>query len=174
MALVVFLKGINVGGHRRFRPSTLAARLAHLDAVNIGAAGTFVVRRPATRTQLRAEITRRLPFDAEVVICDGREIVRLLADNPFEGTPAPADVVRFVSVLSRRPRRTPSLPIALPDSGDWLLEVLARDGRFLFGHYRRHMRVIGYLGKLDAMFGVAATTRNWNTIKAIAATVGER
>lgn len=78
-----------------------------------------------------------------------------------------------MSVLSRRPRRTPALPIALPAAGNWLLEVLARDGRFVFGHYRRHMRVIGYPGKLDAMFGVAATPRNWNTIKAIAATVSE-
>ena len=55
MALVVLLRGINVGGHRIFRPSTLAAHLKHLDAVNIGAAGTLVVRRPLSRTRLRAE-----------------------------------------------------------------------------------------------------------------------
>ena len=30
------------------------------------------------------------------------------------------------------------------------------------------MKVIGCLGKLDTMFGVPATTRNWNTITAIA------
>jgi hypothetical protein len=28
--------------------------------------------------------------------------------------------------------------------------------------------VIGYLGKLDRLFGVPVTTRNWNTITAIA------
>ena len=55
MALVVLLRGVNVGGHRTFRPTTLAEQLKHLDAANIGAAGTFVIRRPVTRAQLRAE-----------------------------------------------------------------------------------------------------------------------
>ena len=39
MALVVFLRGINVGGHRTLRPSRLAQQLSRFDAVNIGAAG---------------------------------------------------------------------------------------------------------------------------------------
>ena len=43
MALVVFLKGVNVGGHKTFRPSVMAREL-QLDAVSIGAAGTFVIR----------------------------------------------------------------------------------------------------------------------------------
>lgn len=34
MALVVLLRGVNVGGHRTFRPTTLAEQLKHLDAVN--------------------------------------------------------------------------------------------------------------------------------------------
>ena len=38
MALVVFLRGVNVGGHRTFKPAALVKQLAHLDAVNIGAA----------------------------------------------------------------------------------------------------------------------------------------
>ena len=29
------------------------------------------------------------------------------------------------------------------------------------------MKTIGYLGQLDKLFGVPATTRNWNTIVAI-------
>lgn len=73
MALVVLLRGVNVGGHRTFRPTTLAEELKHLDAVNIGAAGTFVIRERITRAQLRAELSRRLPFDADVMICEGRE-----------------------------------------------------------------------------------------------------
>ena len=44
MALVVLLRGVNVGGHRTFWPAALAGQLKHLGAVNIGAAGTFVIR----------------------------------------------------------------------------------------------------------------------------------
>ena len=168
MALVVLLRGINVGGHRTFRPSALAGQLEHLDAVNIGGAGTFVIRQPVAQAQLRAELARRLPFDAEIMIVQGREIVGLLSQKQFANQPVRADIVRFVSVLARRPRSAPSTPMRFPPSGQWLLKILARENRFVFGVYRRHMKVIGYLGTLDRLFGVPATTRNWNTIAAIA------
>jgi uncharacterized protein (DUF1697 family) len=168
VAVVVLLRGLNVGGHRTFRPTTLAEQLRHLGAVNIGATGTFVIRQPISRAQLRAEIQRRLPFDAEIMICQGREIVRLLSQDVFADHPVRPDVVRFVSVLSRVPRSVPRLPISLPARGKWLVKVLARDGRFVFGLYRRHMKVISYLGTLDRVFGTPATTRGWKTITAIA------
>jgi uncharacterized protein (DUF1697 family) len=168
VALVVLLRGVNVGGHRTFRPSILAEQLKHLDAVNIGAAGTFVIRQPVSRSQLRVELARRLSFDAEIMICQGREIIRLMSHNCFSGHAVRPDVVRFVSVLSRSPRSVPSMPMSFPSSGKWLLKILARENRFVFGLYRRHMKVISYLGRLDRVFGVPVTTRNWNTITAIA------
>ena len=172
MALVVLLRGVNVGGHKTFRPTMLAEQLKHLDAVNIGAAGTFVVRQPVNQRQLRAELARTLPFDAEIVICQGREIVRLMSQNPFAHEPARPDIVRFVSVLSKRARSEPSMPVSFPSSGKWLLKILGRENRFVFGLYRRHMKAISYLGTLDRLFGVPVTTRNWNTISAIATVLG--
>jgi len=174
VAVVVFLRGVNVGGHRTFRPSILAQELKHLDAVNIGAAGTFVIRRPGTPAQLRSELARRLPFDTEIMTCQGREIVRLVSESPFANEPVRPDVVHFVTVLSKSPRSAPPTPISLPASGTWLLKILGRDGRFVFGAYRRQMKAIGYLGKIDQLFGVPATTRNWNTITAIAKVLGAR
>jgi uncharacterized protein (DUF1697 family) len=168
VALVVLLRGVNVGGHRTFRPAVLAKRLEHLGTVNIGAAGTFVIRKPVAGTELRAELARHLPFECEIMICQGREILGLMTQQPF-GEPAPRpDIVRFVSVLSRRPRTAPPAPMTFPEDGTWMLKVLARDGRFVFGEYRRQMKAIGYLGTLDRLFGVPVTTRNWNTISAIA------
>ena len=52
MALVVFPRGVKVGGYRTFRPSVLADQLKHLEGVNIGAAGTMVIRKPITGAQL--------------------------------------------------------------------------------------------------------------------------
>ena len=173
MALVVLLRGVNVGGHRTFRPTTLTKQLKHLDPVNIGAAGTFVIRRPVTQAQLRAELISRLPFDTEIIICQGREVVRLMSRDHFADQPMRPDIVRFVSVLSRRPRSMPSMPMSLPSSGGWLLKILARDNRFVIGQYRRHMKVIGYLGTFDRLFGVPVTTRNWTTMTAIARVLGE-
>jgi len=168
VALVVLLRGVNVGGHRIFRPAALAKQLRHLDVVNIGAAGTFVVRRPVTRSQLRTELVLKLPAGTEIIVCEGREILRLMAAGHFANQPMRRDIVRFVTVLSRRPRAVSSMPMTFPDSGMWLMKILTRDRQFVLGMYRRHMKVIGYLGKIDRLFGVPVTTRNWNTMAAIA------
>jgi uncharacterized protein (DUF1697 family) len=167
MALVVFLRGINVGGHRRFRPSLVARELSNYDVVNVGAAGTFVVRKPGSRAKFRAELLQRLPFEAEVVLCDGRDLIRLEIDNPFGTAPSRPDMVRFVSILSKPTRVRPSIPVTLPPGGEWFVRVIASTNQFVFGVYRRHMKTIGHLGQIDKLFGVPATTRNWNTINAI-------
>jgi len=173
MALVVFLRGVNVGGHRRFRPSLLAARLEHLDAVSIGAAGTFVVRRPVTIPRLRAEFVPRIPFQCEIVICRGEEIVSLISRQPFGRRRERPDIVSFVSILSRRPRSEPRMPLRLPSRGRWLLRIVGRHDRFVCGKYRREMKAIRYLGTVDGLFGVPVTTRNWNTIAAIGKALAE-
>ena len=174
MALVVFLRGVNVGGHKTFRPSVLAKELERFSAVNIGAAGTFVIRKPVGRDVLRAELARRLPFQTEVMICDGRDLLRLTASDPFAGHPSRPDIVRFVSVAAKRARPPASLPIDLPEGGRWCLKVLQCDGQFVCGLYRREMQAIRYLDRLDKMFGGPVTTRNWNTMLTIARVLGER
>jgi uncharacterized protein (DUF1697 family) len=171
-AQVVFLRGVNVGGHRSFRPSQLARDLAHLDAVNIGAAGTFVIRGPIGRADLRAEFTRRLPFETELVICPGREVARLLASDPYAPSRVTPDMTRFISVLIRSPRAARPLPVSIPPRGRWLVRIVARQGRFLVGLYRRDLKVIGYLGTLDRVFGVPLTTRTWRTITLIGKALG--
>jgi uncharacterized protein (DUF1697 family) len=145
----------------------LAKELSDYGVVNVGAAGTFVVRKPGLRAKFRAELLRKLPFEAEVVLCDGRDLIRMEMENPFGAEPSRPDIVRFVSILSKADRGLASIPSALPPRGKWFVRVIASKKRFVFGVYRRHMKTIGYLGQIDKLFGVRATTRNWNTIIAI-------
>jgi uncharacterized protein (DUF1697 family) len=167
MALVVLLKGINVGGHRIFRPSILADELKRFDVVNVGAAGTFVVRRTVSRTKLREELIRRLPFSADVMICNGGDVIRIGSGDPFVGQPSGPDIIRFVSVMAKRRQPLFPLPLSLPSGRKWSLRILAYQDRFVFGLYRREMKAIRYLGELETIFGVPVTTRNWNTMLAI-------
>jgi len=57
-----FLPGINVGGHRAFRPSVLAKELGIYDAVNVGAAArlsfakTWVARKVPCRIAPEAAV----------------------------------------------------------------------------------------------------------------------
>jgi len=167
MALVVFLRGINVGGHRRFRPSVLAGELRDYGVVNVGAGGTLVIRKPGSRARFRRELLRKLPFEAEIVLCDGRDLIRLETENPFGAEPSRPDIVRFVSILSKPGCRPVEIPVALPPNGEWFVRIIASKDRFVFGVYRRHMKTIGYLGQIDNLFGAPATTRNWNTILSV-------
>lgn len=167
MPLVVFLKGVNVGGHRTFRPSLLAKSMSKLGVVSIGAAGTFVVRQPISQSALRREFQRRLPFETEVMVCSAREILQLQSAEPFAGEASGPDITRFVSVLPKRPRVQPALPINLPPGDNWLVRLVAVRGRFAFGAYRRAMETIGYLGRIEKHLGGCVTTRNWNTFERI-------
>ena len=167
MALVALLRGVNVGGHKTFRPAVLAGQLTHLGAINIGAAGTFVIRERVSRADVRAEFARRLPFETHIAICDAREILNLISRDFFSKQALRPDIVRFVSVLCRPPLSTVPTPATFPSSGEWLVKVLARENRLLVGMYRRHMKAISCLTTLDRVFGVPVTTRNWNTVAAI-------
>jgi hypothetical protein len=88
-------------------------------------------------------------------------------ENPFETQPSRPDIVRFVSILSRPGRDRVDIPFTLPPRGQWFVRVIASKKRFVFGVYRRDMKSIGYLGQIEKVFGVPATTRNWNTILAV-------
>lgn len=167
IALVVFLRGVNVGGNRVFRPAALPAKLPELDLVNIGAAGTFVVRRRVPRAGLRDALRRQLPFEAEIVICGGNQVLRLLAADHFAAQGLRDTDVRFVSVLGARPRVEPLLPMELRDGRRWLVKLIGRRDCFVVGAYRRALKTIGYLGRIDKLFDVPITTRNWNTMQAV-------
>jgi uncharacterized protein (DUF1697 family) len=168
MAIVVFLRGANVGGHRRFRPSLVAKELQRFDVVNIGATGLFVVRNPGRGQAFRSELARRLPFDTQVVLCEGTDVLALEGGSPFERLTLDRDHVRFVSILTERvPERLPAMPFGIPSNDDWYVRIIGRRDQFVFGVYLRHMKTISYLGRIDKALGVPVTTRNWNTIEAV-------
>ena len=196
MTQVVFLRGVNVGGANRCQPALIAKQLARFGVVNIGAVGTFVVREDVNESDLRAAFARKLPFKCEIMICPAPEIIKLTSKDPFAGQPSGPNITRFVSVAakplrarirSRSPQpsnlksakgrirrgepqtsQLPPLPLSLPSDDAWLLKIIAIQGRFVLGLYLREMKAISYLGKIEKKFGVAATTRNWNTIQKVA------
>jgi uncharacterized protein (DUF1697 family) len=167
MRWVVFLRAVNVGGTNRCRPAALAKQLAKFGVVNIGAVGTFVVREDVSESALRATLIRKLPFKCEIMICPARDIIRLASKDRFTRQPSGPDIVRFVSVLAKRLRALPPLPLSLPSGDDWLVKIIAIQGRFVLGLYRRQMKTISYLGKIEKRLGMPVTTRNWNTIEKV-------
>jgi uncharacterized protein (DUF1697 family) len=168
MPSVVFLRGVNVGGRKTFQPSRFAGELADLDVVNVGAAGTFVVRKTIGQAALRAEIVRKLPVTAEAMICPARDVLDLADRQPFPDDDSDDAVTRYVSVLANRPKAPPPLPILRPDGDDWQVKVVGVVGRFALSLHRRMGRTLVYPNEVvEKKLGVSATTRNWNTIAAV-------
>ena len=171
MHSVVFLRAVNVGKTNRCQPAMIARQLSRFGVINIGAVGTFVVRQDVSESDLRVAIAKTLPFKCEIMICPAGDIIKLASKDPFAGQQSGSDITRFVSVAAK-PVRLP-LPLDLPSADDWLLKIIAIQGRFVLGMYRRHMKAISYLGKIEKRLGVPATTRNWNTIAKIAKILSE-
>src|SRR5438552_16807938 len=152
MPSVVFLRAVNVGGANRCQPAQIAKQLAKFDVVNIGAVGTFVVRENVTESVLRNAFAKKLPFKCEIMICPARDIIKLSSKDPFSQQPSGPNIVRFASVLAKRLRALPPLPLSLPSENDWLLKIIAIQDRFVLGLYRRQMKAISYLGKIEKKF----------------------
>ena len=167
MPLVVFLRGVNVGKHKRFLPAKLAKDLAVYDVVNIGAAGTFVVRAPVPQKTFLAEIRTRLAFNADIIIVKGRELIEFAGSAPLGHRPPAANEQRFLSVMLTRPKVVPPLPLIHPANDKWQVKIVATSGKFVASIWRRQPGTPIYPNTvLERQFGVA-TTRNWNTVEAI-------
>jgi uncharacterized protein (DUF1697 family) len=178
VASVVFLRAVNVGTTNRCRPAAIAKELGKYRVVNIGAVGTFVVRQDADESTIRAAISRKLSFKCEIMIVPAKEIIDLVARDPFARQPSGPNITRFVNVMhAPLPKGVrsglPPPPIHLPSQDDWLLKVIAIHGRFVLGLYRREMKAISYLGQVEKKFGVPATNRNWTTIEKVMRIVGK-
>jgi uncharacterized protein (DUF1697 family) len=165
MAAVVFFRAVNVGGHQAFKPARLAKELAGFDVVNLGAAGTFIVRGNVSRTQLRDEILRRLRFQPELIICPASEVLELVRSRPFQDAAAGKEIGHFVSVMPRAPRVKPRLPIEQPAGARWEVRIVAVIGRFALSVRRLGQTYSNAV--VEKHFGVPATTRNWNTMVAV-------
>jgi uncharacterized protein (DUF1697 family) len=170
MRWVVFLRAANVGKHNRFQPSVLVKQLAKFGVVNIGAVGTFVVRENVSEKTLRIAIAKQLPFKCEAMICPAKEIVDLVRDNPFANETAGKDRQIFVTVMAKSLADLPKLPIYAPSKEKWEVKIVQIAGSCVLSLWRRIKENALYPNQvIEKQFGVATTTRNWNTILKIAA-----
>lgn len=142
-----------------------AAIAKKLDLVNIGAAGTFVSRRPVSV----AAIARELTHGNAVVIRPASEVTRLVDAGPPR---VPAGAVIFVSVLMGRATKRPRLPIERPQGQGWALRIIEKRGAFVVcARHRERQRGLDLSGVLAREFGVPFTTRSWGTMERIAAAI---
>lgn len=167
MTHVVFLRGANVGGNNVFRPAQFARALKHLDLVNVGAAGTFIVRAPSSTAEIKRELAKKLPFACEIMVRPAREIRALVNDKPFDGVEFTKDLRGWVGVLGAKPKISPTLPFIVAPGGEWALRMDRVDGHFAYGLWRRTNKMTIPANQVEKVLGVPVTVRWWETYERI-------
>lgn len=152
-----------------FRPATVATALKHLDLVNVGAAGTFVVRSGASPAAIRRELTEQLPFEPVLVIRPAREVAALVARDPFHNVSFSKDSRGWIGVLTGPVRHRPPLPYVLPAVGRWSIRLDEIEGAFALGLWRRDpVRLLMPGTAFEKALGVQMTVRYWETFVKVA------
>jgi uncharacterized protein (DUF1697 family) len=169
-----FLRGINVGGHRKIKMTDLARMFSDMglaDVRTVIASGNVVFSSDeANETELTKKIERALEqelgYPIDVMLRRVAWLQELIERDPFASVTGD-EGHRYVSFMQSAPKETPDLPYDAPDE---YYAVLALHDRDVFWLSRkmpngRH----GDTGKfISKHVGKVATVRNWNTVVKIA------
>ena len=172
--VVAILRGINVGGHRKIRMAELTALwrdTGYPDARTYLQSGNVVFdagrTAPATlEKQLAAAIEGQFGVEVTVLVRTAGDVAEVLANNPFltgpDGDPGTDPKTLHVTFLQTAPVNTDVLDASPPDR----VVVVGRHGYIHCPNgYGRTRFNNNYL---ERRLGVAATTRNWKTVTALA------
>jgi uncharacterized protein (DUF1697 family) len=174
---IALLRGINVGGRNRVPMAalrSLAADLGYIDVRSYLQSGNLVFRASAEPPELAAGLERAVDHHfavaVPVIIREARDWATYLAANPFPGASEREPNLVMLALSKAPPREGATEQLqARATQGERVRQV----GDALWIHYR------GGAGKsklspglLDRTVGSAVTTRNWRSVREIAAMAG--
>lgn len=174
MRYVAFLRAINVGGRNMIKMEDLKRLCESLGLKNVR---TFIQsgnvlfdsaarNADALARKIEKGIKQQFRLDIAVAVTSLSSLEKLARENPFGKTVASPDVRLFVIFLVAEPPRKP----ALPDKYDKeAIEVIALGKREACIVCRRKPNgTVGFPNSfVEKEFGVAGTTRDWNTVNRI-------
>jgi uncharacterized protein (DUF1697 family) len=174
---VVFLRGINVGGHivtKDVLQETFTS-LGFRDVSTFKQSGNIIFNADtsgseAVKTQIEAKLSQTLTFQVAVFVRTITQLKKLIAHGPFKGHEE-KDADFQVTFLESAPEQFPlALPMRIPKS---TADVISTRGAEVFSVTRGH----GDGGMpnpfLESKLKVKATTRNWNVVREIVERFGE-
>jgi len=178
---VAFLRAVNVGGRNAVPMAELARRCTALGWTGVRtflASGNVYFEAPrAKETTLAARASAMIGawrgFEVPVVVRRIDALAARVAAKPFARCKLAGGEKLYVAFLAGAPARQPKLPLVDPREG---LEAFALLDQDLFLVARLVRGQSGSPNDLaERATGVAATTRNWNTVeKIVAASVPKR
>ena len=174
---IVFLRGINVGGHRRIPMADLRALLERLGYEGVRThlqSGNVVLESKASPKALGSAIERGiedgLGLQVEVFVRTRDELAEVIARDPL-GKVATNPSRYLVSFLSGKPAAARVREAAAVDVAPEQFVVI---GREIYAWHPNGVQA-SKLAKVlsERRLGVTATARNWNTVTKLLALADE-
>ena len=173
--IVAFLRGINVGGHKKISMADLKKAFESLGFKNVRtvlASGNVVFEAPGRDRALADTIAARLEkifgFPVKVVLRTFRELQAIIASEPFKGEPSGPDAKLYVTFLAQK---TPGRSrLRLPEGAKGVRIVRVAPGEvFSVIRLSADAGTPDLMAFLESAFGREVTTRNWQTVIKVAA-----
>jgi uncharacterized protein (DUF1697 family) len=166
------LRGVNLGAHNRIRMPELRALVEELGCTDVSTyvqSGNVVFRSGRGAAPLAKAIGHgirsELGLGVTVVIRNGRQLERLVAGSPF-GRPKGKEHTLYVTFLAGKPDRERVRRLGEESFDPERFELVGEDVYLLFPNGYGRSKLNNAL--LERRLGVAATTRNWRTVTALA------
>src|SRR5690242_2769182 len=171
---VALLRGVNVGGHRLIKMAELKRLFeamgfgrvrTHIQSGNVVFTSSDALPEPL-RQRIEREIAARFGFPVTVVPRTAAELERVIAACPFAAGALTEGERLYVALLADAPAPEAVERLLACDSAPDEARVVEREVYLL---YRRSARDTPLTNAfLERTLGVAATTRNWRTMRALA------
>ena len=178
---IAFIRAINVRGHPTLRTAELARAFAAAggrDVRTVAQSGNVMYDSagragPALLRRARETLAETAGDGIVIVTRSVNELRGIAEQAPFGALERDRLIKLYVAFLAKQPKRIPRLPLSsVPEK----LTLVAVSGRNAYVVSRRKPN--GFYGFpnnfVEEALGVAATTRNWSTIKRVLAIVASR
>lgn len=176
-----FLRGINVGGHKKIKMADLRQMLSSLGFNNVKtllASGNavFEAEEPDTTVLTNAieeKIGQTFGFEVNVMLRTIPEIEEIIRLQPFKDIEVDKNIRLYVSFFGKKLTSTLELPWESPDKDFRILQKTATEV-FSVLRLSSNTRSVDSMAFIEKEFGKNGTTRNWNTVNKIAALQQEK
>jgi uncharacterized protein (DUF1697 family) len=173
-----FLRGINVGGNKLIKMADVKKAFESLgfrDVSSVGASGNIIFASPSTNcpeiaNTIETGLHKTLGLGTSVIIRSADQLRKFIESDPFRTVKITPEIRLYVTFLATpaQSRNRISLPYAGPKKIFQILK-LTKTEIFTVVDLSTGGSTLDAMGFIEKEFGKNVTTRNWNTIRKIAA-----
>lgn len=172
---VMFLRGINVGGHTQVKMETLRKMLEKMGFTNVRTilnSGNALFDasendQHVLKERIEKKFTEIFGFTSAIMLRTFQEIEELLAADPFKKITVTPQTRLYVTFLSEKAKSTLQIPYASDEKDFQILRVTDSEVCSVLVLSPRR-ETVDLMSFIEKEFGKKVTTRNWNSLLRIA------